>query len=325
MKLLHLSDLHITANDQANEPLRQRFEFIARNYPDHFFLITGDVIDNEGAVVPGTQIPIPGGDPMAVLPTVFEMPPPPLGDITPHLFRAQAALQKALALLSLLPAGRVFLVPGNHDYGLWGNLYDEHYIRAFDDYLFTKLPRTTDGTFMVMANVLSSDLMAPRPYSARYPIHYLITAGGQPAVSILALNTVGDPTPDPTVLATGAVGGDQMTAIQNFLFPGSFMPNLGAALGICQICMFHHHPWIHTDPLMQLRDADQLLALLRNKIDLILFGHRHVERRYEPSNIQYGGFRFGAIAGGSSRLETGAYQIVINSVDNWTFNYVPIV
>lgn len=327
MKIIHLSDLHITADDTANEPLHQRFTFCGQHYRDCFFVITGDIVDNEGAVKPGVPVPHSSETPegiMRALQTLMAVPPPPFGPLQPHLDRTIVSLQKAAQLIALLPQGRVFLVPGNHDYGLMGNIYADEYIRAFDDHLFNRINRNTDGTFMVATTVLSSDLN-PRSMSARFPISYVIAQPGQPTVALLGLNTIAEPNLDPAILATGSVGGDQMTCIQNYMFGANFMPNLGQALGICNICFFHHHPWIHTDTTMKLRDADQFLALLRNKIDLILFGHRHVERRYEPHQVPFGGLRFGAIAGGSSRRENHAFQIEILNVNDWRFTTVPIV
>ncbi len=323
MKFLHLSDLHITAEDQANEPVRQRLTNCAREYSDHFFIITGDIIDNEGAVSPGTPIPHKGGDIPCILPTAFLHPPPPLGPLKPHLDRTISSLQKAAQLLALLPSGRVFVAPGNHDYALWGNFYSEEYIQAFDDYLFNRINRNTDGSFTVTRVVLSSDFTV-RSMSARYPISYLINQAGQPLVALLGLNTIAEPTLDPSVLATGSIGGDQLTCIERYFFGSNFMPNLGQALGISQIAFFHHHPWTQSSTTMQLRDANQLMSQLRNKVDLILFGHRHEERRYEPSSVPMGGLRFGAIAGGSSREMAHAWEIDILNVNDWRFRTISL-
>ncbi|HKR47901.1 MAG TPA: metallophosphoesterase family protein [Paraburkholderia sp.] len=327
MKFLHLSDLHITADDAANEPLRQRFAFCGQHYRDHFFIVTGDIIDNEGAVAPGTPLPHDHENPlsvMALVKTAFAHPPPPLGPIQPHLDRVIVSLRKTTELFALLPPGRVFLVPGNHDYGLCGNLYAEEYIRAFDDHLFNRINRNTDGSFFVTSTVLNPDFTV-RPRSARYPISYVITQSGQPLVSLLGLNTIAEPGPDATVLATGSIGGNQMTCIERFSAGEGFIPGLHQTLGICTICFFHHHPWIHSDVTMKLRDADQLMGQLRNKVDLVLFGHRHVERRYEPAQVAAGGIRFGAIAAGSSRAEHHAWEIDIASSIDWRFRTVPIV
>jgi 3',5'-cyclic AMP phosphodiesterase CpdA len=324
MKFLHLSDLHITADDTANEPIRQRLAYCAQKYRDHFFIVTGDIIDNEGAVPPGTPVPHEGGNIAAVAPTFMLHPPPPLGPIKPHLDRAITSLQKAAQLFSLLPSGRVFLVPGNHDYGLVGNIYGDEFIQAFDDYLFSRINRNTDGSFTVATTVLSADLSL-RSMSARFPISYVIAKPGQPTVALLGLNTIGEPSLDPTVFGTGLVGPDQLASISRYFFGANLLPNLGQSLGICQIAFFHHHPWTHSDPAMKLRDADQLLARLRNKIDLILFGHRHREKRYLPAEVPGGGLRFGAIASGSSREEKVAWEIDIVSADDWRFNPMPIV
>ena len=324
MKILHLSDLHITADDQANVPVQQRIDFIRTHYPESYVVITGDIIDNEGAVVPGTPLPIPGGDPPAVLPTALQNPPPPLGPIAPHLQRTELALGKALAMLSTLPRF-VFLTPGNHDYGLWGNLYADEYLKAFDERLFVPLANRPISGAPIFKVVLSPDVSI-RPYSAQYPITYLISEGGV-SVELLGLNTVPAPTflGDLTILATGAIGGNQLSAVDKYTFARRLINSPIDPLGINRICFFHHHPWIHTDLLMNLRDADQLLPLIRNVEDLILFGHRHSEKRFMPADVPGAGFRFGAIAGGMSRVDSGAWQIEVTSPSAWSLTRVPIL
>ena len=76
---------------------------------------------------------------------------------------------------------------------------------------------------------------------------------------------------------------------------------------------------------MELVDAPSLLAKLSGKADLLLFGHKHIERRFEPNQIPNAQLRFGAIAAGSSRIETHAWQIVVNGQNSWTLSRVPII
>jgi hypothetical protein len=55
-----------------------------------------------------------------------------------------------------------------------------------------------------------------------------------------------------------------------------------------------------------------LMGIARNNADLIMFGHQHIEKRYEPNEVPGGGFRCGALAAGSSRRETGAWEVDIS-------------
>ena len=40
----------------------------------------------------------------------------------------------------------------------------------------------------------------------------------------------------------------------------------------------HHHPFIRNDPFMELRDARNFMRTIYGRIDVLLFGHRHVEQ-----------------------------------------------
>jgi hypothetical protein len=91
------------------------------------------------------------------------------------------------------------------------------------------------------------------------------------------------------------------------------------------ILFFHHHPWLHTDPLMKLIDSEELMRIVRGKVDLILFGHKHLERRYPPNAGPTIQIKHGALAAGSSRFEKLAWQISITLPKKVDFTKVPIV
>lgn len=323
MKLLHVSDLHFTADDEANRPLIDRVQFIAANYPNHFIVITGDIIDGEGALMPGAQRPVPSGAQGApvVIPSLLSSLPPTGGSLPPpHVDAFVTGLQKAHAALSLLPRGKVIVCSGNHDYGLWGNLYYDNLPQIFDEHLFRPLINRgapTDGSFVSIKSLLLNELSL----SAEKPLLYSLSDGAVSIALISLCTSVRDASlPDipaipaiaaPLVLVTtpwasGIVGGRQLTALQNGplnpLLPTNIFPT---------IVMLHHHPWVHNF-FTKLNDADQLLALLRNHADLVLFGHQHVEKRYTPQEVPGGGLRAGALAAGSSREKTDAWEITID-------------
>ena len=42
-----------------------------------------------------------------------------------------------------------------------------------------------------------------------------------------------------------------------------------------KIVYLHHHPFMHNHPFMELKDAKELIKILYNRVDLLLFGHKH--------------------------------------------------
>lgn len=46
LKFIHLSNLHCEAKGKRNTRLRERFKFIAENYPKHSLILTGDLVDD---------------------------------------------------------------------------------------------------------------------------------------------------------------------------------------------------------------------------------------------------------------------------------------
>ncbi len=312
MRILHLSDLHFTADDTVNQPLVDRLTFVANNYRQHFIVITGDIIDGEGAVVPGTQLPVPGGitGVPVIVPTLLTDPPPLVGPLaSPHLDQFQSSLTAALDALQLLPQGKVIVCGGNHDYGLWGNIYFSNLPQLFDDMLYTPLMNRggpQDGSSLIATSLFTDEPVL----SAQKPILYSLSDGSI-GVSLVSVNTAFiDATNVPSgTFATGMVGGAQITALQN----NGFDPRLPANL-LPTIVMMHHHPFTHgpSSFFTKLNDADTFMPVVRNRADLIMFGHQHVEKRYEPGDVPLGGFRAGALAAGSSRVETGAWEISID-------------
>jgi hypothetical protein len=163
--------------------------------------------------------------------------------------------------------------------------------------------------------------------SAQNPILYSLS-DGTIGVSVVSVNTAFmDATNVPSAtFATGMVGGAQITALQN----SGFDPRLPTNL-LPTIVIMHHHPFAHgpSNFFTQLNDTDAFMPIVRDRTDLIMFGHQHVERRYEPSDVPLGGFRAGALAAGSSRVETGAWEVSIDpsggTVAVYSFTRQPIL
>ncbi len=331
MDFLHLSDLHFLADDNENTPLKQRFDFIKAEYPNDILIISGDIIDNEGNVRPGTPKPL-RTDLDGVI-AVLESNPPPVGSLEPHLSVAKSALQNAYNTLSSFSRDKVYLCPGNHDFALAGNIYDEAFADAFDELLWK--PLNQSHVVLPFGPIMGDPTVTGK---SKHPILYPITSPSGYTVSLIALNTC-PMDPDAVIsyltLAAGLVGGPQRTALEQGFLPETFIPGLPEMLGLSAFTFlfFHHHPWLHPESVgdifmqiaVKMNDADELMNVLRGHADLILFGHRHVEKRYPPNLLQTSQIKYGGIAAGSSREATKAWRITTWSPTQVTFAQVPIV
>ena len=154
------------------------------------------------------------------------------------------------ALKQLKPfKGRVFIAPGNHDFGALGNLYSRERAGRFDDMLSGPLEQ--GGTFL----------------AENKPVVNVVEEGND-IVMFIALDTNLE-TENPFDFACGEVGVMQLDTLSAILaYP--------AVPEVKKVLFFHHHPFMYSDPFMELKDAPKLARTVYNKVDVILFGHKHV-------------------------------------------------
>lgn len=151
---------------------------------------------------------------------------------------------KALGLFS----GNIFISPGNHDFGGGGCRYQPERARRFDELL--SLPLGQGGTFSFdTAPVVN------------------VVADGPDQVMLIALDTNLE-TQSVFDFACGEVGKEQLGYLDGIL-AGPGRANMK------RILFFHHHPFIHGDPLLELRDAKDLMRVIYGRVDVVLFGHKH--------------------------------------------------
>lgn len=323
VKLLHISDLHVSAFDANNGAVAQKIAYIKAHYPNHHYVITGDLIDNEGILLPGTAVPVNKDDPH-LWPSVLASPPPPFGPLLPHLQIARQGMQKAFALIAQLPLERTYICAGNHDYGLWGNVYADEFCEAFNEILWQPINGTKTVTQL---GVLDTPFRLPH-LNARTPVMFTIQDGAT-AVQLVFLDTNPE-TGSGTLglMASGMVGGGQLNKYRSFVTAELLSPfdpaPLRRQLGIVRLVAFHHHPWFHT-PLHRINDADALLGVLRRTADLVLFGHKHVQKRYEPTSSEASQITYGGLASGWIRSETTAAEITVDTANSVSIAYVPII
>lgn len=158
-------------------------------------------------------------------------------------------------------AGRIFICPGNHDFGAAGFMYEPHRARLFDEKLAGPLGQK--GTFA----------------GSTQPVTNLVkNSGGQ--VLLIALDSNLE-TEAPFDFACGEIGKNQLRALD------AILGNPGNA-GMSKFLLFHHHPFMRNDPFMELKDANKLWPVVYQRLDVMLFGHKHVSKMWENK----GGVRF---------------------------------
>jgi len=166
------------------------------------------------------------------------------------------------AYVALAPfKGRIFICPGNHDFGAAGNFYSKERAVRFDRKL--SIPLQQGGTFTGDATPV---------------VNLLIDDYDK--VILIALDTNLE-TESPFDFACGEVGERQMSFLKTVLADPSLADRT-------KILFFHHHPFIHNDPFMELKDARELMRTIYQKVDIVCFGHKHVSNLWKNINgIQY--------------------------------------
>lgn len=196
--IAHLSDLHI-GQPRADEAARRLVSAILADLPD-VIVITGDITDDG----------------------------------------ANAQYAKAFKILRPLvrPDCLLLIVPGNHDVGAKGMLYD----------------RSARERFRLFVSVLTGLDVLP----GAFPFVYTVND-----CRFISLDTC---TP-PTQLARGNVGYLQRQALAREL-------EAARRGGFRAVVAGHHHPFDRGLGL-DMADSAELLATLSHRTDLLLFGHKH--------------------------------------------------
>jgi len=261
MKLIHLSDLHIGQHHYT-----QKFQTILDHLntvdefakPEYHIVITGDLINNAND---------------------------------------RGALELAKSMIdSLKPRfeQRIFLCPGNHDYGnFWGghHKFIAHFRNVFQEYL------TGSGDIDA-----SSYLPADMPYNSPFPVVNMLDD-----TVLIGLDTTADELKDGYSLwAEGRMGERQCKALDQLL-------SLPELLDKKVVLYFHHHPYESVNYLNRFKDADEFLAVIRHRVHMILFGHNH-SYSISSSESQQDGIVMALEGGKSTKLmkfriiDTDTYQ-----------------
>lgn len=187
--------------------------------------------------------------------------------------------------------GQIFIAPGNHDFGAAGNFYSWERAERFDRML--SLPLNQGGTFTgdctPVVNILKDK---------------------NAEVMLIALDTNLE-TEHPFDFACGEVGEKQLAALETILANP-------ATATMVKILFFHHHPFMHNNPFMELKDARDLFRTIFSRVQVVLFGHKHVSGQWQDINgIKY------VLAADNSPGKDYAREIIVTD-DTITVNDVVI-
>ncbi len=172
------------------------------------------------------------------------------GDITDDGSREQYEL--AYAHLSPF-IGRLFLCPGNHDYGAMGNFYSRDRAARFDE--FTE-------SLQIYAYYFDSG----------GPVIKTVN-DGERNINIVGLDT-NLKTTTAFDFACGKVGDSQLEHLWNFFHTSIRRPDIN-------IVYLHHHPFVNLNPMMELVDRRKLMRIIYGRVNVLLFGHRHTEKTWQ--------------------------------------------
>jgi len=212
MNLILLSDLHLGAGPETYERCCQVFERLHDLDPaEHAIVIAGDVTENGHA----------------------------------------AEYQLAASLIAPLRAKgfNVLVVPGNHDYGPFGNLYHPGAHQRFCALAGGSAPYVLD---LPDVRIIGLD-SCYRPDRAA-------TSGWAKFLDLFA--------PERR-FANGVLGAGQLDALSAWL-----------ECGKPTHVVLHHHPLFHA-PGLRLVDADSFWRVVRGRASGVYFGHRHIAGNYD--------------------------------------------
>jgi len=142
---------------------------------------------------------------------------------------------------------RLFLVPGNHDKGPKGNLYNKDSDWMFDKFLAAALDQ---GPFCGNNSISVKQVED---------------------VMFVGVDSNID-TNIPWRFASGEINRRQLRDLERLFddYPDQM-----------KILYFHHHPFIHSDPFMYLKNAEVLAQVIYGRVAVVCFGHKHVPGRWK--------------------------------------------
>jgi len=83
----------------------------------------------------------------------------------------------------------------------------------------------------------------------------------------------------------------------------------------------------NSNHFLRLEDAFSLVQILRDRIDILLFGHRHLMLDHQPEAVKYG-FKMALDASSSTAMKTAAdrmrYRVIDTQTGAYEVRFVPL-
>jgi len=245
---IHLSDLHIRGSNRKEENINctKIVEHIIKRYTGRkpTILLSGDIVDD--------------------------------GKKTQY--------KNAVEILKpLVKSGfKVLAVPGNHDYGPYGNFYTERSQAYFQEFILGNLIGQKNAS---KPSVTMEDI---------YPYSEIIDG-----ILFMGLDSVVGNEDEFAHFASGEIGRDQLERASNILKNHTERQS---------IVFMHHHPFFRKLGL-ELDDAQDVLRMLASRTNILCFGHKHASQIwYSENGIDC------IIASGKSTKRNSSYQFQFREI-----------
>lgn len=260
VKFIHLSDLHIHGSMQKDDNINAKkvVNFIINRYANEkkpVILITGDIVDDGKKRQYKNTIKI-------------------LGPLLDNGFK-------------------ILAVPGNHDHGKFGNIFQVKSRNYFRHFILGELQNRSSATDQT------------KSYTDLFPLEDVI----EDVLFVGLDSSIGNFNDELTHFASGEVGRKQREKTYNILKDPKYSDKK-------KVIYFHHHPFIR-GYTMEMDDAKEVMQLIAGNIDICCFGHKHKSETWSSQNdVDW------IIASGKSSKRNSSYkfqyrEITIDGEDNY--------
>lgn len=203
---------------------------------------------------------------------------------------------------------RVLLAPGNHDYGnKWKTdpVITSNYKNALGDFLFNgakpEFPVLTLTDEVAFIGLDSNE-------GQQTWLRSWFAEGSLGAIQIKKLNDILDL---PEV---------QKRTVVVYLHHQPFIDAFSVQPDIEDIDFIAHIINWNSNHFLRLEDAFSLVATIRDRIDIMLFGHRHLMLDHQPEAIKYG-FKMALDGSSSTAVKTATDRMRYRVIDTQTGGY----